>query len=136
MSSRSLGLLAGFFVSQGRSLPASCRLMRSGSSVRKRMRPCSRTLSGRFSILRSRSESITLTLPESGIGDGRNEAGGSLTIVTLRRKGGRCSGSCPKKIFEPEGTQRTQRKLSLIIAGHGKGFEAASREDILELVQQ
>src|ERR1700730_8792382 len=59
MSSRSLGLLAGFLLSQGRSSPASWRLMSSGSSVRKRMRPCKRTLSGRFSILRSRSELIT-----------------------------------------------------------------------------
>src|SRR5579871_1333937 len=62
MSSRSFGLLPGFFVSHGRSSPASCRLISSGSSVRKRMRPCSRTLSGRFSILRSRSELITVNL--------------------------------------------------------------------------
>src|SRR5437870_11818086 len=60
MSSRSLGLFAEFFVSQGRSSPASWRLISSGSSVRKRIRPCSRTLSGRFSIFRSRSELITI----------------------------------------------------------------------------
>src|ERR1700730_4621585 len=57
MSSRSLGLLAGFFVSQGKSSPVSCRLISSGSSVRKRIRPCSRTLSGLFSVLRSNNES-------------------------------------------------------------------------------
>src|SRR5205807_75632 len=57
------GLFAGFFVSQGRSSPASCRLMSSGSSVRKRMRPCSRTLSGRFSIFRSSNESIKKMSP-------------------------------------------------------------------------
>src|SRR5437660_3089603 len=63
MSSRSLGLLAGFFVSQARSSPASCRLMSSGSSVRKRMRPSSRSLSGRFSIFRSSNESINKMSP-------------------------------------------------------------------------
>src|SRR5437870_1375492 len=66
MSSRSLGLFAGFVVSQRRSSPASCRLISSGSSVRKRMRPLSRTLSGRFSILRSRSELIIDPKPNIG----------------------------------------------------------------------
>src|SRR5208283_2742167 len=84
MSSRSLGLLAGFFVSQGKSSPANCRLINSGSSVRKRMRPCSRTLSGRFSILRSRRELITLDLSELMKPRGQPEAecGQSLAIVT------------------------------------------------------
>src|SRR5438445_3028419 len=59
MSSRSLGLLAGFLVSHGRSSPASWRLMSSGSSVRNRMRPCSLTWVGRFSILRSWIEVVT-----------------------------------------------------------------------------
>src|SRR3954471_884171 len=60
MSSRSLGLLAGFFVSHGRSSPASWRLISSGSSVRKRMRPCNFTLSGRLVISRVRRGFCTL----------------------------------------------------------------------------
>src|SRR6202167_131350 len=59
MSSRSFGLLAGWLVSHCISHPASCFLINSGSSVRNRMRPCSRTLSGRFSVLRSSSDEIT-----------------------------------------------------------------------------
>src|SRR5581483_4149961 len=56
MSSRSLGLLLGFSLSQGRSQPSSCRRISSGSSVRKRMRPCRRTRSGRLETARVRSE--------------------------------------------------------------------------------
>src|SRR5215470_10936438 len=59
ISSRSLGLFCGLLVSQGRSSPASCRFMSSGSSVRKRIRPCRRTVLGRFSIFRFNRASIT-----------------------------------------------------------------------------
>src|SRR5512140_56834 len=59
MSSRSLGLFAGFLVSHGMSQPSSCFLISSGSSVRNRMRPCRRTRSGRFSTGRFLRESVT-----------------------------------------------------------------------------
>ncbi len=59
MSSRSLGLFCGFLVSQGRSSPVSCRLISSGSSVRKRMRALSCTVPGSFSIFLFSSASIT-----------------------------------------------------------------------------
>src|SRR6266700_5982879 len=59
ISSRSLGLFCGFFVSQGRSSPASCLLMSAGSSVRKRMRPWRHTVCERFSIFLCRRASIT-----------------------------------------------------------------------------
>ena len=59
MSSRSLGLFCGFFVSQGRSSPASCRLSSSGSSVRNRIRPDRRTVAGRFSTFLFSKASIT-----------------------------------------------------------------------------
>src|ERR1051326_118759 len=48
MSSRSLGLAAGFFVSHARSSPPSCCLISPGSSVRNSTRPLSLTLSGRL----------------------------------------------------------------------------------------
>src|SRR5947209_14459473 len=83
MSSRSLGLFSGLLVSHGRSSPASCFLISSGSSVRKRMRPCSRTLSGRFSIFRSRSELITV--PEAFLSSAPEQIGvqDHPLIVTL-----------------------------------------------------
>src|SRR6266567_651175 len=59
ISSRSLGLLFGFLVSQGRSSPASWRLINSGSSVRNRILPGSRTVVGRFSIFLFSKASIT-----------------------------------------------------------------------------
>ena len=59
ISSRSLGLRSGCCVSQGRSSPASCRLMSSGSSVRNRIRPCSRTRSGRLVTLRCNNDVFT-----------------------------------------------------------------------------
>src|SRR6266567_1376627 len=59
MSSRSLGLFCGFFVSQERSSPSSCRLIRSGSSVRNRIRPERRTVAGRFSTFLFNKASIT-----------------------------------------------------------------------------
>ena len=52
MSSRSLGFFSGWRVSQGRSSPASCRLMSAGSSVRNRILPVSFTRSGRLRISR------------------------------------------------------------------------------------
>src|SRR5215469_4175067 len=60
MSSRSFGLFAGFLVSHGKSSPASCRLMSSGSSVRNKIRPDNRTLSGRLLISRFTRESFTI----------------------------------------------------------------------------
>src|SRR5205807_2550144 len=60
MSSRSLGLLAGFFVSQGKSSPASCRLMSSGSSVRNRILPWSFTCAGSLATARSLSAADTV----------------------------------------------------------------------------
>src|SRR5208283_1121424 len=59
ISSRSLGLRSGCCVSHGRSSPASCRLMSSGSSVRNRMRPCSRTRSGRLATVRCNNDVFT-----------------------------------------------------------------------------
>src|SRR3954471_6268444 len=79
MSSRSLGLLAGFLVSQGRSSPASWRLMSSGSSVRKRMRPCSFTWLGSFSTLRSLIEVVTREILND------SEAGGQWLLRSLFR---------------------------------------------------
>ncbi len=60
MSSRSLGFARGLFVSQGKSQPESCFLIRSGSSVRKRMRPRSCRWSARFSTPRVKRELDTL----------------------------------------------------------------------------
>src|SRR3954464_13701894 len=82
MSSRSLGLLAGFLVSQGMFQPFSCFLMRSGSSVRKRMRPCNLTVGGRFSILRFFSESIT-QFSCAGVKDGPAPHGKPLNLDAL-----------------------------------------------------
>src|SRR6478672_2039748 len=59
ISSRSLGLFCGFFVSQGRSSPASCRRISSGSSVKKRIRPSNLQVSGRFWMLRVSKEGST-----------------------------------------------------------------------------
>src|SRR5437899_7278983 len=59
MSSRSLGFFSGWRVSQGKSSPASCRLMSSGSSVRNRILPVSFTRSGRLRISRLSREFAT-----------------------------------------------------------------------------
>src|SRR5271163_1095073 len=142
MSSRSLGLFAGFFVSQGRSSPASCLRMSSGSSVRKRMRPCNLTLSGRFSILRSRSESITLNLRGSEI-EGRPKTWRSLSIVTPR--GGSnpvfLRGLCGEELPNHRGHRGTlgtaeHGNLSLVIVRIGQRIESAAGEDFFELVHQ
>src|SRR4029077_5327108 len=72
----------GFLVSQARSSPASCRRMSSGSSVKKRIRPGRRTLSGRFSILRLRSDSITRA-PEPNFLTGRTQPPPAIVILSL-----------------------------------------------------
>src|SRR5438128_11775 len=118
MSSRSLGLLAGFFVSHGSSSPASWRLISCGSSVRKRMRPSSRTLSGRFSIFRSKRESITL----------------SLWACEFRgRPGAALAG--PKLLYRHR-TNWQFLNLTLVLSRIGQGLQPASLEDFLELVDK
>src|SRR5258705_4987777 len=118
MSSRSLGLLAGSFVSHGKSQPASCFLIRSGSSVRKRMRPCRRTLSGRFWIGRSSNELLTLAryekAPTTRVTENHREnpSSASLYIVLLG---------------DP---------LLRILNGAGELFQTAAGEDLLEFVEQ
>ena len=67
-SSRSLGLFAGFFVSQGRSSPASCFLISSGSSVRKRMRPLQPNFVGPLFDLAFEERIDHVDLPELEIG--------------------------------------------------------------------
>src|SRR5712671_4350469 len=115
MSSRSLGLLAGFFVSQGRSHPASCFLMRSGSSVRKRMRPWRRTLSGRFRISRSRSELLTLARCERALTTGVTGETLPHVLISIVLLGD---------------------SLLRVLYGAWQLFQAAAGEDFMKFVQQ
>src|SRR5678815_2195785 len=121
MSSRSLGLFAGFSVSQGRSQPASCFLMSSGSSVRKRMRPLRRTLSGRLSILRSSRDEITIVFQvRAGVSSHLRTTNGTKVHEGKQR---------PRYVY------CTASGLAIFRVFHGtwQGLEPAALEDFLEL---
>src|SRR5579862_1189423 len=159
MSSRSLGLLAGVFVSQAKSSPASWRLISSGSSVRNRMRPAKRTLSGRFSILRCKRDSITLW-PHPNVSfyrfapwvwELRCFAG--VNEVGARSRNPECNeGSCdttisclarfPIKLHPPRVPSAVSLWSSVPsvvnLSPHraGQWFQITSRKDLPELVQE